>query len=196
MGKYCDLKNEKKSLHESTIKEINRFDVVSDECDRVSSIVKNVNIIISNIDREFEKATKLNKIDVSFMLLATAIQCTRQYIFTNDKFRLTDKEGDKLVKGSIKKIVPKTAEEIICGSVPYDAIQKEEYFASLKISTELSGITHRYRTLGHDPILGWIFGPINIISDTLTKSDIITTYYIRKMKISGFYPNGTIGAFG
>lgn len=35
----------------------------------------------------------------------------------------------------------------------------------------MEGRYHRYRTLGHDPILGWIFGTANIITDTITLSN-------------------------
>ena len=32
----------------------------------------------------------------------------------------------------------------------------------------MHGGQHRVKTLGHDPILGWVFGVANIISDTIT----------------------------
>lgn len=31
-----------------------------------------------------------------------------------------------------------------------------------------SGFTHRAKTLGHDHILGWIFGTMNIATSTIT----------------------------
>lgn len=49
--------------------------------------------------------------------------------------------------------------------VPYDAtIHSGEGFHN----RNMHGGQHRFKTLGHDPILGWIFGVANIISDTIT----------------------------
>lgn len=158
------------------------------EADRVSNLMRNAGTVLDELDREFEASCKLTRTDVKFLFLAVALQCARQYIFGNDAFRLTDREGDALVKN----FVPKDWRSILLDSVPYDAIRVTDAFAE---STGLSGITHRYRTLGHDPFFGWIFGPINIISDSLTKTDFITTYSVQNMRIYGYYPAGTLGAF-
>ena len=39
---------------------------------------------------------------------------------------------------------------------------------------------HRIHTLGHDPVLGWIFGTMNILSDTIT---LDKTYGLRTYKV-------------
>lgn len=158
---------------------------------RVAEIMRNAPEILEELDRQFSEATQLTKTDLVFLFMAVGLQCLRQYVFSSDKFRLEANDGDKL----IKKIVPKRWEDILTQSVPYDAIQRTEEFRNAYGSTGLSGTTHRYRTLGHDPLFGWVFGPINIITDSLTKSDFITTYSISSMEISGMYDLGTIGAF-
>lgn len=66
---------------------------------------------------------------------------------------------------SANPLIPPTKAEILTGSVPYDAIKTGAHVSG----TGLSGTTHRYRTLGHDPILGWIFGTANILTNSLTK---------------------------
>jgi hypothetical protein len=134
---------------------------------------------IREIEQEFKHLTGLTKTDVAFIVIAIALQCARQYILQPflDKNRLTSKQNDKIVKG----IVPKSWQGILSASVPYDATRRTDDFNE---KTGLSGYTHRYRTLGHDPLLGWFFGPINILSDTLTKSDFITSYNVVDMKIS------------
>lgn len=158
---------------------------------RVAEIMRNAPEILEELDRQFSEATQLTKTDLVFLFMAVGLQCLRQYVFSSDKFRLEANDGDKL----IKKIVPKRWEDILTQSVPYDAIQRTEEFRNAYGSTGLSGTTHRYRTLGHDPLFGWVFGPINIITDSLTKSDFITTYSISSMEISGMYDLGTMGAF-
>lgn len=158
------------------------------EADRVADLMRNAGTVLDELDREFEENCKLTRMDVTFLFLACALQCLRQYVFSNDAFRLSAQEGDKLVEN----FVPKDWRGILLDSVPYDAIRTTDAFAE---STGLSGITHRHRTLGHDPLFGWIFGPINIISDSLTKTDFITTYSVQNMRICGHYPYGTPGAF-
>lgn len=144
------------------------------------------------ICKEFSEKTKLNKVDITFLFVAIGLQCARQYLLSNEKFRFkTDGDADNSIKGPLKKRAPKSFEEILFGSVPYDAITREDTESE---STGLSGRTHRYRTLGHDPILGWVFGPINILSDSLTKSDFKTTYEVNNMKIGPIYKKGTFGA--
>jgi len=144
------------------------------------------------IQREFSQKTKLDKLDLAFLFLAVALQCARQYILSNDKFRIDASKADNAIKNPLKKRIPKEWQEILIGSVPYDATTREDKNSE---STGLSGNTHRYRTLGHDPVLGWIFGPINILSDSLTKSNFFTTYGVSNQKIGDLFENGTIGAW-
>lgn len=164
------------------------LDRIAAESHRVADLMRNTGNVLENLDLEFEECCKITKTDITFLFLTVALQCARQYIFTNDAFRLTAEEGDRLMKN----IVPKDWHDVLLASVPYDAIRTS---STLIDSTGLSGATHRYRTLGHDPIFGWLFGPINIISDSLTKTDFITTYSVKNMCIENFYHGGTIGAF-
>ncbi|WP_064091524.1 hypothetical protein [Rossellomorea aquimaris] len=144
------------------------------------------------VKKAFSQKTRLNKTDISFLLLAVALQCVRQYIFANDKFRFnTAKDADKAIKRPLKNITPNEWKEFLLGPVPYDAVTRLDPYSN---STGLSANTHRYRTLGHDPILGWVFGPVNILSRSLTKTDIISTYEIIGGKIGPLYNGMTMGA--
>jgi hypothetical protein len=51
-------------------------------------------------------------------------------------------------------------------------------FGSPDFGLGLGGKTHRYKTLGHDPLLGWIFGTANIATGTLTTWDF-SSFHIR-----------------
>ncbi len=44
----------------------------------------------------------------------------------------------------------------------------------------MEGKYHRYKTLGHDPILGWVFGTANFITDTITLSNFSSYRIDRK----------------
>lgn len=164
---------------------------LQEDARRVAEVMRNAPRILEELDKQFCEATNLTRTDVIFLFIATGLQCLRQYVFASDQFRLEANEGDKL----IKKVVPKGWENLLLEPVPYDAIQRTPEFKEEVGGTGLSGSTHRFRTLGHDPLFGWVFGPVNIITDSLTKSDVITTYSVSGMKISGMYEAGTIGAF-
>ena len=168
-AEYDDLSRNSQELDERTDKTLRNMTKIADESNRVADVAHNAPKILDDLDREFEEKTTLNGLDITFMFIAAAIQCARWYILSNDKFRLTSTEGDKMMAG----IVPKSWHDILLASVPYDAIKGGSQFEA-----ELAGTTHRFRTLGHDPIMGWIFGPVNILSDSLTKYDIISSYKV------------------
>lgn len=70
----------------------------------------------------------------------------------------------------------RTVEQILFRPVPYDAINVDQGAKDI-IPKKLSGTNHRAYTLGHDPVWGWIFGPLNIITRSITfKSAMFTTF--------------------
>ena len=170
-------------------KNIGHLGTLAKDAERVRDIAKNAHIIISDIDKQFEEKTKLTNRDIVFLFFAVALQVVRQHIFSNDSFKLKKAtQGDKFVGDNLKKIVKdKHWQDILLASVPYDAVHGMSGIG-------ISGNTHRYRTLGHDPILGWIFGPISILSDSLTKTNFIDTYAVENMLLTGPYPGGTPAA--
>lgn len=176
------LDREAQDLDAETDRALSNAQKVIDESNRVADVAHNAPEILDDLDREFEEKTSLDKIDVAFLFLAAAIQCVRWYFLPNNKYRLEAKQGDKLMS----KITPKSWQDILLAPVPYDAIQGGAQFDAV-----LAGTTHRYRTLGHDPIMVWIFGPINILSDSLTKNDF-TSYEVRNMLITKLVPTPQI----
>ena len=145
---------------------LSNMDMIIQENYRVAEVAHNAKQILDDLDSQFEKLTKLNGTDISFLFFATALQCFRQYLLSNEKGRFTkDSEGSR----PFKRIVPKQYQDILLGPVPYDAFRKSEEMQS--INTGISGANHRYTVLGHDPLLGWIFGPLNILTDSVTKNN-------------------------
>ena len=157
---------------------------------------------LENINKEFRQSTKLDGVDLSMVIVAAALQTLRWVLMPalgapiDKASRITAEEGDALVKKlkkefaekhkdwpsekkqhgrRLRKQEGKTWKEIIFSGVPYDAIRGSKTV----LGTGLSGNTHRYRTLGHDPILGWIFGTSNILTDTLTLNNL-TSYRVEK----------------
>lgn len=172
---------------------------IEQEANRVASVMENTPQILEDIDRQFDELTGLTQGDTAFLFIAVALQCLRQYVLSSEKFRLSHEQGDSLME----KVVPKKWHDILLASVPYDATRRTDIFKETVGSADLGGTTHRYRTLGHDSVFGWFFGPVNIITDSLTKTDFITTYSTveviskkggKHYEINGLYKNSTIGA--
>ena len=107
MKKYDNLN---KKLDESVAGakgEISNFRKIADEAGRISQTAKDANIIIYDIDRQFEKATKFSKIDIGFLFLAVALQVFRQYLITNFKERLPHDKAAEEAKIFEKKVLGK-----------------------------------------------------------------------------------------
>lgn len=173
------IESQQYNVAESGMKEI------ADDSRRTAEIYKNAEAILNDIDDKFMAATKLDKVDIAFLFFATALQCVRQYFITNRKERLSDQEYAKNTKGhneehSYRKrgewFLP-TSAEIIVNPVPYDATRQTELVKKQNALKGAGKLGHRL-TLGHDPILGWIFGTANIATSTLTSWDM-QSYHIK-----------------
>lgn len=200
--KYEKLKEQKNNIILDSKQEILKFNKAADEAERVSKVAGNVSVILKDLDRQFEQATKLDGMDISFLFFATALQCIRQYVLTSFKERTNDKESAKEAHKEEKEIFGKlfgnqegtmeireyyaSLSDIILQGVPYDTLT-----GSKKLELGLNGDTHRFRTLGHDPLFGWIFGTSNIMTNTLTTWEF-QSYHIRKMPIAGGAMRATI----
>lgn len=181
LRKYDNLRKEKDKSIFDIKKETANISNLSVEATRVAEVSKNVSIIIKDLDKQFEQATKLNGIDITFLLFATALQCVRQYIIGTITQRTDDKTAAKNTKGDHKEhsdrmhqLYNPRLEEIVTNPVPYDT-----NFGSKAMGAGVGGgFTHRAKTLGHDPILGWIFGTMNIATSTMTVSTGLQSYHI------------------
>lgn len=181
---YDELIKRKASINSDFDSTLKSIDEEISEIKRVENIASNTKMILDDLDREFCEKTKLTATDSIFLFLATGLQIARQYLLSNNQFRLDSKQGD----GLVKSLVPPSWQDVLLQSVPYDAIKTSSHVTA----TGISGTTHRYRTLGHDPILGWIFGTANIMTNSLTKYNL-ETYQVSNMIIQRHYPLGVVG---
>lgn len=160
----------------------NNIEKIKNEIDRTKGIIKGGADIRKNLNEEFEEKTGLRtKKDISFLFAGIALQCIRIY-FIN---KLTNIQPAG--KGNTKEdILHKTQEEILnkindgkdrltgnyyaplnqiatTTGVPYDATRYDGESGGF-----FKGANHRFATLGHDPLLGLIFGTANIMTNTIT----------------------------
>jgi hypothetical protein len=136
MKNYNKLKEKFHDDVDGVKNELNNLNKIAVEAKRVSKVARNANIIIEDIDRQFSQATKLNKVDISFLFFAVALQCIRQYILTNDTLRFAD---DRTPSNIAKKFAPIE----LTGAVPYDAVtfaDKNTFYENIHVS----GRNHRY----------------------------------------------------
>lgn len=190
-----ELRKKRQGLDMRRNNTLNKVDSITEESFRVADVAHNSKEILDNLDKEFERQTGLEGIDITFLFFATSLQIARWALLPelgdkiNKDNRISDSEGDTIVKERKKQYSDKhsnwdmnksekaykTWKEIVFSGVPYDATA-----GAPAIGINMEGKYHRYKTLGHDPILGWIFGTVNIISDTITLNNL-RTFNVEKM---------------
>ena len=203
MSRLDELRAKRHNLNARADETFAEADKITQESYRVADVAKNADIIIKNLDDEFESQTKLNKKDVAFMFFATALQCVRQYFLTDFKTRLGDQEAaDKTFGKKIfdphdlnerkekgfeirhHKLYNPTLDEIILHPVPFDTTKGGKAFDDINPFHGTGKLGHRAGAIGHDPILGWIFGTANIATSTLTGWNM-QSFHISSKKGSG-----------
>lgn len=150
---------------------------LSKDSGRVAQVAHNSELIMREIEQDFASSTGItNPTDMAFMSVAIALQCLRWFALNKLTERQTAGTSDfeKWVKGryqgsDIPLPTPYYADyAYIIGNptVPYDATKAPGFVnnGGLRISG------HRNRTLGHDPMLGFVFGTANILTSTLTNN--------------------------
>lgn len=140
-----------------------------------------------SIDGQFAQKTSIkNKRDLRFLAIAVALEVAKGLLYPVLAAKAGFGEGfdskDRLAHDdpSIKEKQKKAAEayeskhkpksgtvrwtDFLTQPVPYDITAGTGAMADLN----LHGGDHRLYTLGHDPILGWIFGTANIMTDVIS----------------------------
>lgn len=207
------LLKEAEDLARSDANAFGKMDAIVKESFRVADVAHDAKMHLDEIEREFDRITEFNKVDYSFLGLATALQVVRWAIiahFTkigelfNSDERLKEndpsileterkerdafkeeqgfKRGDRVEEGKYKDWL-----QILYGKVPYDTSKGTKQF-----NLNIGGKNHRIKTLGHDPILGWIFGTMNIMTDMMTLNDF-RSFKVENGAVTG--PDSTISGF-
>lgn len=178
-----------KAKYSDILKCNNQIDVdvasINKEVDKRIKVCDNTKQILNNATQEFNSLTSIiNKKDISFFFLSVILQCTVKHTIKELR-EMSDKElaektpfhRDEKSKRQGEKYYA-TKKEIISNPVPFDSIQKEHsnqwYKESGNNLPGFSGFNHRVKALGHDPLLGLIFGTANIMTSTITRCDLVS----------------------
>lgn len=136
---------------------------------------------LERIDREFKERTRLQDADAAFVVAATMLQVARVLVINSlteveragagnakedalhsfqDRVFSGFGDGDPAESG---RLFASKSHILSSRGVPYDATRYEaENFKVFK------GANHRFATLGHDPVLGLVFGTSNIMTNSIT----------------------------
>ena len=209
LDKYQNIKNKfetgEKKFSNALIDFSNAANEMSDHSEKTLSDLKNINIIISDINKQFsDKTGIINVKDMAFLWGAVAIQCVRWILIpTFDITTLTPSTADrkdsssegKKDKTATGKELDKNKEErdekkypdhkhLILLPVPYDAMKGTEDIVIPGVTEygkQIYSKNHHSATLGHDPLIGQIIGTANILTRSITFHDSNLT--TRKVEI-------------
>lgn len=163
----------------------NEISAINKDVDRRIDVCNNTDSILTEATREFNSLTSIfNKKDLSFFIFSVVLQCGVKYVIKVLR-EMSDKElaqktpfhhDEKSNRNGEKYYASR--EEIIANPVPFDAIQKEhdnQWYKDKGVERPgFNGFNHRTTALGHDPLLGLIFGTANIMTSTITRYDFIS----------------------
>ena len=158
------------------------------EIERIITIQDHSAEILEDLDRQFEERTGLTSLDITLLFLAVGLQTARWFFMNNKLFRFKNASSGDAMMNKALSLAPPDWRDVLTQSVPYDAIRTGDHVSH----TGLSGTTHQYRTLGHDPIFGWVVGTANIMTNSLTKCDL-ETFQVKDQCIIRHYPGGMPG---
>lgn len=158
---------------------------------------------LKKINEEFSKKTGIiNKCDLSFLMIATALQVAKSLVFpyvaekfdysssfnSDDRLDHNDKSIEKAHREANDTFRDKRMAKhgtghwinLLYQTVPYDITR-----GSKDLGINMGGKYHRMYTLGHDPILGWVFGTANILTDCITFNNFHTNRIQRVDPLTG-----------
>jgi len=186
-----DFLNRKEAVFNDLNDTMRSLEKGHNEAIRVRGVVENTKEILDDLDEQFCKRTSLTKVDMGFLFVAIGLQIVRQYLLTKFPQRLDDQTASKLTAGHgeehsnrLHRYYNPSLDEIITNPVPFDA--------NIGSGGALRGggkLGHRVTAIGHDPILGLIFGTANIATATLTTSSFDSYHIYTNMAGRDFFKN-------
>lgn len=168
---------EQRAEHETFCRDMQK---TSERIERLKKFAEDTPAFLQALNDEFEHKTSLNDREISIMFVTVGLHLLRQHILTKFPKRVDDQTGgksdpfhDREYKDRSHKYYNPSLEEIINNPVPFDA--------NIGANGALKGggfMGHRVTAIGHDPLLGLIFGTANIATSTLTNNDF-ESFHIR-----------------
>lgn len=182
LSKINKINEENTSLDNEIKEHCRQTDRKIEACERTDQIIKGA-------EREFKSLTSIfNKKDLTFFVFTLLLLGGYKALIKILR-DMTDTELAKKTPFHKEEHSRRfnnryycSREEIAINPVPFDAIQRTqdtEWFASLDGGIPgFNGFNHRTKVLGHDPLLGLIFGTANIMTSTITRNDFCSWHIV------------------
>lgn len=135
--------------------------------------INDANILLSGYYNEFTDQYKLDKYDYAISGIIGTIAALMDY------FLVTKVDGKKVVPGKLKSGVEDFWNKLLSKEKIKELEKKHKVTYDIssntsKISQEILGLCplyHRFQSLGHDPIIGFVFGVVDLMKGQLTAID-------------------------
>lgn len=181
MDKFDEILRRHTDKYQQAKKDIQNDSMyLENRVNNIANFLDNSSKILKDLDKEFEEYTGLSSSEVKLLFVVAGLQVLRQFLVTKFPTRLDDQEAAKRVNGSKKgykdrvhRLYHPSFEEVLNNPVPFDANIGSN--GALKGGGKLG---HRVTAIGHDPLLGLIFGTANIATSTLTNNKF-QSYHIK-----------------
>lgn len=150
----------------------------------------------AEIEEQFKNLVKLHKGDYAFLFSAVALLLAKQFFLKLDLSKReesaedTDKDFEDKYdnpeeidgKEKAKRYYAPTQQIKYTKAVPFDFVANTKYFnhGTKQTGLGLDGDNHRFKSVGHDPLLGLAFGTANILTNT-------ATFYVDKKVMASFH---------
>ena len=189
-----NLKNQKKGIKKKLKRELKSLSDATHKIEKMNEVIANADSIIETLDYKFETTVKIQKENLPFLWIAVALQTVRQYMLSfpeRTAHNVADKEAhaieDKIfsnerftdTSGYKQRYYYNPLNNIISKGVPYDTLKNSKQFnlgGGINSNRGFTPDSHRIKTLGHDPLLGYVFGTANILTSTLTTTSGVTVH--------------------
>lgn len=136
-------------------------------------------------DKFSQRTSIFNKTDLAFLAVATGLQVAKSLLFPyvakkfdyGNSFNKEDRldHNDSSIKQAQREATDNYRDEKLQNhetgrwiNILYQTPAYDVTRGSKDLGINMGGAFHRLYTLGHDPILGWLFGTMNILTDTVT----------------------------
>lgn len=161
---FDDLINE---AHQSGYSDVDLYEIATIE------EINETNQLLNRYYSEFTDQYKLDKYDYAISGIIGTIAALIDY------FLVTNVEGKKVMPGKLKSGVEKFWNNLLSEEKIRNLEEKYKVTYDIssntsKISQEILGLCplyHRFQSLGHDPIIGFIFGVTDLVKGQLTAID-------------------------
>ena len=149
--------------------------------------IKNNDFAIRQLNKEYSAIHKLDAVDISISAVAAILGGVIDILLVGIPVKTTEglKAGalSNYVRQWFEKRYPREEMDKLAQSkeskVPYDAQDNRH---TTEYVTGLSAYYHRLLSLGHDPLLGFLFGVLDILNGTMTTIDKNGKFVVQVME--------------